>query len=174
MLIRIAEIKDVPAIASLHIKGIERGFISSLGEEFVQALYKAVLVDEQSFVFVALDDGTVQGFVAFSRNLDKLYRSIIRRNAFRFAVILARKMFSFKKIKRVFGTLLYPSRTDKLNLTKAELLAIAIATEGRRSGIATRLVNAGLQAYAERSIDSVKVMVAQNNAPANRLYQKDK
>ncbi len=172
MIIRVAEIRDVSTIASLHIRGIETGFISSLGHEFVQELYKVVLVDEGSFSFVALDDVEIQGFVAFTQNLDKLYRSVILKSGFRFAVILAGKLFSFKKMKRVFGTLLYPSRTGKLNLPKAELLAIAIAPEGRRSGIATRLVSAGLRACADRSIDSVKVMVAENNVPANRLYQK--
>lgn len=172
MLIRTAEIEDVPAIASLHVKGIATGFISSLGEEFVQALYKAVLADKTSCTLVAQDDSGVKGFVAFTQNLNKLYRSIILKSGFRFAVILAGKLFSIKKIKRVFGTLLYPSHTGKLNLPKAELLAIAIAPEGRRSGIATRLVIAGLQACAARSIDEVKVMVAENNTPANRLYQK--
>ena len=33
---------DVPEVAMLHIRGIDQGFISSLGIDFVTALYEAI------------------------------------------------------------------------------------------------------------------------------------
>lgn len=43
-------------VASLHIQGISTGFISSLGINFVTALYEAIAEDENSFGFVAVED----------------------------------------------------------------------------------------------------------------------
>ena len=44
-------------VAQLHIQGISTGFISSLGIEFVTALYGAIAEDENSFGFVAVENG---------------------------------------------------------------------------------------------------------------------
>ena len=88
-------------IASLHIQNIRTGFISSLGIDFVTALYEAIGESNSSFGFVAKENDSVLGFVAFTTNLNKLYKSVILRNGLRFAFLLADKMFSLKRI--VFG-----------------------------------------------------------------------
>jgi len=48
---------DVSAVAALHIEGIKTGFISSLGVDFVMALYESIAQSRTSFGFVARGNG---------------------------------------------------------------------------------------------------------------------
>ena len=159
-------------VAALHIQGINTGFISSLGIDFVTALYEAIAKSASSFGYAVEDDDKVLGFVAFTTNLNRLYKSIIAKNGWRLALLLVGKMFSLQRIKRIFQTLFYPSRTKKMDLPEAELLSIAIDPEKYHKGLATELVQKSLEHCRNIGLDRVKVLVSANNEPANRLYQK--
>jgi len=165
------KIEDAREIAALHITGISTGFISSLGIDFVRSLYEAIVDGKYGFGFVAEEDEKVLGFVAFTTNLSKLYKSVILKKGHRLALLLAGKMFSLKRIKKVFETLFYPSRIKKMDLPHAELLSIVVAEEARGKGLATELVKKGLEACRLRGIEKVKVLVGADNEPANKLYQ---
>jgi ribosomal protein S18 acetylase RimI-like enzyme len=172
MHIRDITTQDAPAVAALHIEGISKGFISSLGIDFVTALYEAIASSESSFGFVAEQQGKVLGFVAFTSNLNKLYKSVILKKGVRFAFLLAGKMFSLQRVKKVFETLLYPAKVKKMDLPSAELLSIVIVKEARGKNIATQLVQKGLEQCRKNQIDKVKVLVAADNNAANKLYLK--
>ena len=159
-------------VAQLHIAGIPTGFISSLGLGFVTALYESISQCPDGFGFVEEADGRVVGFVAFTTNLKSLYKSILKKNLFRFGFLLFGKLLSFKTIKKVLETLFYPSRVETHELPKAELLSIAVAESDRGKGIAITLIRQGLTECHERGILKVKVLVADFNKPANILYQK--
>jgi ribosomal protein S18 acetylase RimI-like enzyme len=159
-------------IADLHIEGLSTGFISSLGNEFVTALYEAISQDKSSFGFLAKQNDDILGFVAFTENLDKLYKSVVLKKGLRFAFLLAGKMFSAKRIKKVLENLLYPGRTKKKNLPNAELLSIVIAPKERGKGLAAVLIQSGFAECAQRGIKKVKVLVGADNEPANKLYLK--
>lgn len=170
----IADIKPEHAqdIAALHIQGITTGFISSLGIDFVTALYEAIAESNSSFGFVAKENDSVLGFVAFTTNINKLYKSTIMRKGWRFVLLLAGKMFSLKRIKKTLETLFYPRRIKKMNLPDAELLSIVIAPEERGKGLATQLTQKGFAECARRGVEKVKVLVGADNKPANNLYLK--
>lgn len=160
-------------IALLHIRGIPTGFISSLGEKFVTSLYESIADSPYGFGCVEEDDdGKVVGFVAFSKDLGKLYKTICMKNGTQFILLLAGKLISLKRIKKIFETLFYPNRVERPNLPKAELLSIAVNESQRGKGIAQALIEQGLNQCSRMGIHQVKVMVADFNAPANRLYQK--
>ena len=159
-------------VADLHIQGISTGFISSLGHDFVAALYKAVAEDENSFGFVASENGEVLGFVAFTTNLSKLYKYVALKKGLRFVFILARRMTSWKVLEKIWSNIFYPGKMKSLNLPDAELLSIVIAPQGRGKGLAIQLVERGFEECVKRGIDKVKVLVAAENEPANKLYLK--
>lgn len=165
--------KHARQIAELHIEGINRGFISSLGIDFVTALYEAIAEDESCFGIVS-ENEEILGFVAFTKDINKLYKSIIRKKGLRFAFLLAKKMLSFKRIKKVFETLFYPSKVkdEDMNLPDAELLSIVVAPKARQMKQATQLVKKGLDYCHNHGINRVRVMVVADNEAANRLYQK--
>jgi ribosomal protein S18 acetylase RimI-like enzyme len=167
--------KHAEQVARLHIEGISTGFISSLGTEFVTALYEAIAQSKTDFSFVTSlvsEDNKVLGFAAFTSNLGKLYKSVVLKKGARFAFLLAGKMLSLQRIKKVFETLFYPSRIKKMNLPSAELLSIVVAPQARRLKLGTRLVQAGFDQCSKMGIDKVKVLVAAANEPANKLYLK--
>ncbi len=164
--------EHIPDVAQLHIQGIPTGFISSLGVGFVSELYYAIAQDENSFGFVALEGDQVLGFVTFSCDLGKLYKYVLRKKVFRFGLILAWRMLSWRTFKKVVQNLLYPGKMKKMDLPDAELLSIVVAPDGRGKGVAASLVKAGLDECHKRKIDRVKVLVAACNEPANKLYKK--
>jgi ribosomal protein S18 acetylase RimI-like enzyme len=143
-----------------------------LGIEFVTALYGAIAEDENSFGFVAIEDDKVLGFIAFSTNLNKLYKSIILKRGLRFAFLLAGKMFSLERIKRTLETLFYPGRTKGMNLPSAEVLSIAVASQSCGKGFACQLIEKRLQECYKRGLDKVKVLVGADNTAVNKLYLK--
>jgi ribosomal protein S18 acetylase RimI-like enzyme len=159
-------------IASLHVRGINTGFISSLGIDFVSALYEAIAKSASSFGFAIEENNKVLGFVTFTTSLNKLYKSVILKKGWRFALLLAAKMFSLQRIKKILETLFYPSRVKKMNLPSAELLSIAVDPAICHKGLGTALVRQSLHRCRELGLDRVKVLVAADNEPANRMYAK--
>jgi ribosomal protein S18 acetylase RimI-like enzyme len=164
--------KNAKRIAVLHISGIRTGFISSLGLGFVTALYQGVAESKSSFGFVAEENGTALGFVAYTASLNRLYRCVILKKGWRFAWLLCARLFSFRTIKGILETLSYPGRTKRMHLPSAELLSIAVAEEARGKGLATTLVQKGFAECARRGIEKVKVLVGVDNEPANKFYLK--
>jgi ribosomal protein S18 acetylase RimI-like enzyme len=159
-------------LAELHVQGIQTGFVSSLGHDFVVALYRAISQRKSSFGLVAEQDQTVLGFAAFTKNVNRLYEAVIFRRGIWFAFLLAGKLLSPARMKKAFETLLYPARIRKMNLPSAELLSIVVRPEERRKGLARQLIEKGLQECQRRGIDRVKVLVGADNVAANTLYRK--
>ena len=157
-------------MAKLHIEGISTGFISSLGLGFVSALYKA-LAEHKNCLGILDESGELLGFAAFTQNVGGLYKSILKKNLIKFLLLLAGKLLSFSRIKKVLETLLYPKKTDELDLPSAELLSIVVSPKARRMSLGKKLVNAGFDHCREQGIDKVKVLVYSENEGANRLYQ---
>jgi ribosomal protein S18 acetylase RimI-like enzyme len=163
---------DAQQVARLHIDGIGTGFISSLGDEFVTKLYRAIAMSEFGFGLVAEYDGQILAFVAFTSDLSGLYKSVLRYGGIGLIWLLLRRTLSLQRIKRVFQNVFYPSKTVKQDLPRAELLSVVVANEARGRGLATELVKKGLQECARRGIHNVKVLVAADNEPANKLYRR--
>ena len=159
-------------IADLHVRGIPTGFISSLDLDFVTALYHALTQSDRAFGFVIREKNHTLGFIAFTDNLASLYQSVLKNNFCRFSRILIRRIFSWAHIRKAIETLLYAAKTRNKNLPAAELLAIVIDDQIRGQGLASKLIQAGLDECKNRNIDKVKVLVAANNQLAKQLYQK--
>lgn len=172
--LKIVEIlpEHAPFMAELHMAGISTGFISSLGIDFVTALYETIAQSKSSFGFVAQEANKIVGFVAFTTDISKLYRSVVLRKGLRFVTLLAGKMLSLQRLKKALETLFYPSRIKKMALPKAELLSIAVAEEHQGKGVGLALMERGLKECVRRKIEKVKVLVGAQKERANKLYLK--
>ncbi len=159
-------------VAALHIQCISTGFISSMGIDFVTSLYEAIVKSKSSLGVVAMRDGKVLGFAAFTTNLNKLYKSVVWRKGLIFALLLAGNMLSLRRIKKIFETLFYPARTKKMNLPSAELLSIAVGPEERGKGLAGKLIEKGFRHCRKTGVDKVKVLIGADNKAGNKLYRK--
>lgn len=159
--------------AELHIAGIGMGFISSLGPRFVTALYEGIATSPYGFGYVAVKNGQVLGFATWTTNLSKLYRSVIMKKGHRLFFTIAGKLISISTIKKVFETLFYASRTEKMDLPEAELLSIATAEAGQRQGLARKMMEAGFEECHRRGIRKLKIMAGTPLVAANKFYQKN-
>ena len=146
------KVEHAPEVARLHIRGISSGFISSLGIDFVTALYESLAQSKTSFGFVVEEEDGILGFVALTKNINNLYKSVILRRGLRFAFLIAGKISSLSRLKKVFETLSYPGRTKKMNLPSAELLSTVITPKGRRKGLATQLLQKSFRECQKRGI----------------------
>lgn len=156
-------------VAELHVSGINTGFISSLGVDFVTALYRAVAQSEHNVCLIAQKGSKLVGFAAFTTDLSALYRSVICRSGFRFIFLLVGKMFSLNTLKKISETLLYPTRIKKMSLPKPELLSIVVAEEARGQGLATELVKRGFAECAKRGVKELKIFAAVHIGLYDRL-----
>jgi predicted ATP-grasp superfamily ATP-dependent carboligase/GNAT superfamily N-acetyltransferase len=160
------------AVAELHISGIKTGFISSLGVDFVTALYEAIAKSTYGYGFVAIMSGRVVGFASFATDLGGLYKSVIRKNGLRFIFSLARKMLSPNTARKAIETLFYPTRIRNMQLPAAEFLSMVVSADARRKGLATEFIKAGFAEAASRGIDKLKILAAVDIKPINKLYEK--
>lgn len=55
---------------------------------------------------------------------------------------------------------------------EAEILTVAVRPEARRAGVGRRLVEAALEAASSEAAEAVFLEVAEDNAPARRLYSR--
>ncbi|MFH1370591.1 MAG: GNAT family N-acetyltransferase [Planctomycetota bacterium] len=160
------------AVAELHISGIHTGFISSLGVDFVTALYEAIAKSTYGYGFVAIMSGRVVGFASFATDLGGLYKSVILKNGLRFIFSLARKMLSPDAARKALETLFYPSRIKNMKLPAAEFLSMVVSADARRKGLATEFIKAGFGEGASRGIEKLKILAAVDIKPINKLYEK--
>ena len=164
--------KHAHAAAVLHIEGIDMGFISSLGIDFVTALYRAIAESPESFGYVAIKEDKVVGFATFTTNLKGLYKSIMKKNFIRFGFLLFGKLFSWKMIRKIFETLFYPSRIKKYQFPEAEFLSMSVSPAARGHGLATRFIKTGFEECNRRGIKELKILAAKKIGPINKVYEK--
>ena len=148
------------------------GFISSLGIDFVTALYRAIAESPESFGYVAIKEDKVVGFATFTTNLKGLYKSIMKKNIICFGFLLFGKLFSWKMIKKIFETLFYPNRIKKYQFPEAEFLSMAVSPDARGNGLASRFVKTGFEECQRRGIKDLKILAATKIGPINKMYEK--
>ena len=166
------EPKHASQVARLHKEGISTGFLSSLGMDFLTDLYQAISHSHYGFGFVVQKDNEIAGFIAFATDLRKLYKQTYRKKGIKFFFILFPRLFSIQTIRKIIQNIFYPQTMRNLNLPDAELLSIVVSSNSQGKGFAQKLIEMGFQECRRRNISQVKVLVAESNLLANRLYQK--
>ncbi|MEX2624522.1 MAG: GNAT family N-acetyltransferase [Acidimicrobiia bacterium] len=167
--IRPANDSDRRIVADLHISGITTGFLSALGPSFLSVLYRALINDPDSAVFVADKGGIVLGFVAGTSDTGAFYRRFGRRYAIPAGVRILPRLRP-GMIRRVKETRSYGvGRHDDV---AAELLSMAVSPSARGRGLANRLGAELLNWAGTRGFGAMKVVVGASNEPAIRVYRK--
>ncbi|MBD3243923.1 MAG: GNAT family N-acetyltransferase [Chitinivibrionales bacterium] len=173
------------AIAGLHARCIATGFLSTLGEPFLARLYQAIANDPQSIVLVsvspddtagrtiALGNPPIAGFVAATRDTRAMYRRILRRHWFTFALLLLPRAFSPRVVKHILETMTYARhpghKAPQASKSKqAELLSIAVDPNARGAGIGRALVQE-LEDWLSRRSENVDGMTREEPVAPYRV-----
>jgi ribosomal protein S18 acetylase RimI-like enzyme len=168
MTIRPGTTQDARRAAQLHASGISEGFLPRLGPRFLTRLYRCVVKDDRSFLFVAEEQGRIVGMIAGTEDVHALYRRFLRRDGLVATIVAAPRVL--RHAGAVLETLRYggSSGTD---LPPAELLAVAVDGAARGRGLGRELVDALNSEFERRAISSSKVVVGATNDHALHLYR---
>jgi ribosomal protein S18 acetylase RimI-like enzyme len=174
MLIRRAEKKDYIQIAQLHKEGIMKGFLSSLGMQFLTRLYWAINNEPGACVLVADEKGTVAGFISGVGDIQGFYKRILLRRWFHLMVPLVGYLVNISIIKKLVETVLYGLKIKKnQNHTSdcaAELLSVAVNSNYRGQGVGKNLVDA-LEVFLKKEyVKEYRVVTFSLDDCSNRFY----
>jgi len=162
-------------IARLHIDNLDKSFLATLGPHFLAEMYRALDVNESTVLITETDQGQIVGFIAGGTNFGGVYKRMLLR-IWVWGWSFSLKMILIKHLKKVFNIMNYMKSktptTQTVTIPNAELLSIAVSSTMRKKGIASLLYKRLIDYFKDRGIDSFKIVVGENLAPAHHFYKK--
>ncbi len=155
------------------MKGLNEGFLPTMGSPFLEMLYMAMDGDPNSIVFVARDSsGQVVGFISGGLGMGSIYRQMLRRWP-TFLRIAAPTVLSPCKMLRIAEILWFGrSRRSTRVWPKAELYSIAVDEAARGTGVAGNLYKALITYFAEQGVADFRIVVGEALTAAHHFYHK--
>jgi ribosomal protein S18 acetylase RimI-like enzyme len=161
-------------VAMLHVANINQGFLATLGNPFLERMYRAIDETGESVLLTEECDGRVVGFVSGSSGMGPIYRRMLRR-PLSLAWALLPGLLRPTRCKRIIEIMLYgQNKHDSLlqPLPQAELLSIAVDPAARGSGVGERLYRRLEEHFRERGVSSFRITVGDALLPAHRFYRR--
>lgn len=165
---------SIRKLSKLHTRAFPDFFLTQLGVNFLDALYKGYLSDERSGIIVAENNGRLAGFIAYSYDYPNFYKGLMKKHLLRFAVCsmgAALRHPSF--IKRLLGAF---KKSDSVVKSEkyVELASICVDPRIGNHGIGSKLIDhlkgmVDLDKYAYINLETDAV----NNDAVNRFYVKN-
>ena len=162
---------DIENVALLHREYINTGFLSSLGSPFLELIYQSMVNSNNAFCIVSKDNNQIIGFSSGAISVGAFYKDFLMSNIIKASMILLPKILNLQFVKKIFETLLYPSRKEQ-NLPNAELLSIVVDKDYRGKGIAQKLFGKLEEEFRSRNIKQFKVIVGSKLIAACKFYEK--
>ena len=163
-------------VAVLHSEGIDQGFLSSLGIDFLALLYETIDKSPDAVLITEERNGRVIGFVSGASRLWPIYKKMFIRLP-RLLKGLAPVLLSPAKLWRILELLAHS--VSEVNSEKSqssvvipdfELLSIAVSRQERRSGVAKRLYNELVVYVGSQSKPGFKIVVGETLTGAHKFY----
>lgn len=168
MIRRMSE-QDISRAVRLYKEYMFDSFFASLGESFVDAVFRGMLQCNYAINLVYEHENKIKGFIVVSIDTSVLFWKVLRKQALRISLSC---LFNLAKrpriVLRLCETLLYLRKAGCKGL-KAEFLFIAIEQEWRRKGIARILVEEAMREFKKAGVKKAKVTVLDNNVAVKNL-----
>lgn len=165
-------VEDAPAVARIHRASIQTGFLTTLGQEFTEQMYAAILSSSAAFGLGVRDEyGELVGFVTCAESTRTLYRHSLLHHGMSLVTPLLQYLFRPRTIRQLWETLRYPVAVGP-HLPEAEILSIAVSPTARSHGVGHVLIEGALIEFACRGVDRARVAVGAANRTANLFYQR--
>lgn len=162
--------EHVPEVAKLHALALT-GLLTELGEAAARAFYEGCVRSGLATGFVSSGEGKVQGFVLGSARPDLLKSAVVRANP---AGTVAGMLLGILRRPAAFAWLLKSFKgpdEGRYDSRAPELTYLAVASEGRGSGIGGQLVDAFTRAMREAGLPSYELSVDDDNERAIAFYE---
>lgn len=145
-----------------------------LGSGFLKYLYKGFLEHEDSGIIVAIEEGKILGFLAYSKDISRFYKYLIKKYFFQFAIYA---FFAFLKkpkiMRRLFRSLTY-SHKSKRKEKYVELSSLATLPLSENRGIGTKLIDDLKSRLNSNDFEYIKLDTdAVDNDRVNKFYEKN-
>ena len=166
--------EDISQIVAIHRKEIGQGFLSSLGDKALQLIF-SLAAESKSGVLLAAKDaeqGQACGFVLGTVDTRAFYRDFLFTKSLSAVISLAPKLFSFEKLRKVFETLLYPSKSEIQEMPKAELMDIAVLRNYQGTGLAQLLFYKFSEVLRESGVETFRITTGESLVRAQRFYER--
>lgn len=178
IIIERSQLQHAKQIAQLHKSGINKGFISTLGTNFLTRLYRSLINNPHIIMLSAISgENELVGYICGTFNTDLAYQYTLRKHFFRFALSLLTNLIRLRSLKYILETLFYTRIIKKRNPGKeirtdlnAELLSIAIADSFRKKGIGRLLLKNMEDHFKEKAIKEYKVIVLKAYDKSIKFY----
>ncbi len=162
--------EQVSAVARLHQRHIDQGFLSRLGCRFLGHLYDAMRCSGHAVCLTAEHEGEVHGFISGAFSLPAFYRDFLRRKALPASWCVLPHVIRPAVAIKVAETLRHASKQQ--SLPAAELMSIAVSEESRGKGIGRSLFQGLVKEFRDEGIVKFKVVAGADLTEANRFYRK--
>ncbi|MBU0761619.1 MAG: GNAT family N-acetyltransferase [Candidatus Altiarchaeota archaeon] len=171
-MIRNAVKDDVKSISDLHSKCIYTGFLTSLGNKFLELFYCAFIETKSSEILVYESDGEIVGFVSCSTNLKDILKYIILHELHTLFFAVKHKLLDWKIYRNVIEDILYFRKT-KYRVNSAELVSICARDDMRGNGIGSALVEEMIGKLKKQGVESVATLVSDDLQESKGFYEKN-
>jgi ribosomal protein S18 acetylase RimI-like enzyme len=142
-----------------------------LGDRFLVLLYEVLVASPSAFSFAAVADGRVLGFIVGATDTGLVFKEFARRGGARAFVALAPRLLSWRRLKRVVETLLYPSRKDD-GLPEPEILNFGVRPATQGQGVGAALFDRLVEEFRSRGVESIRIVTGESQQSAQAFYER--
>ena len=159
-------------VARIHITRIDKGFLGTLGENFLALMYRAIDECETSVLLIEEQQGRVVGFVTGAVGIWPIYKQMLKNFKGLF-LALCPVLLRPCKVWRIIEILRHGGSKEKhLGLPRNELLSIAILCDYEGKGIAQRLYARLVKYFREEGALGFRIVVGKDLKSANSFYMR--
>lgn len=161
-------------VIRIHRIEISQGFLSSLGDNALALLFSHTSESRFGRLLIAKDaaSGQVVGFLLGTVDTGVFYKDFLCKKGLKAIFVLAPKLLSFEKVRKVFETLFYPTKGALKVFPKPELLDIAVLKEYKGTGVAQLLFKEFSKKLRDIGIEEFKITTGESLVGAQRFYEK--
>ena len=155
--------------AYLHRKEIPDGFLPKLGLGFLSGMYEFFSISKHSFLFLAIEDSKVLGFIAVSLNTKLFYKHYLVRHSFKDFYKIPFAVLGKTFLKNVLEVLRYPFNKKSLVeefQSKSEIFNFCVDGSAQGKGVGQKLFS------ASNEIDLIKIVTGNRQVGAQNFYRK--
>ena len=171
--VRAVQARDIPQVVDVHMASFQNFFLTFLGPNFLECLYREIATEPDSVFLVAVSsENRVLGFAAGVQHLSRFYRRLVKAKwmVFGWASVGAvlRQPRIILRLWRAKGA---PENAEHSSCP-ATLMSIAVAQEVKGMGIGKLLIHQFLEGMAASGTRRICLVTDRdNNYPTIAFYE---
>gem|GEM_PF-527908 len=159
-------------ISDLHRASIPSGFLTSLGQAALSAVYRAIIRSPHAFMLVALQDDRCVGFLAASLSTRRVQLDIMATSWRQLAPAVLRQGVRPRVWLGIAELLTYTAKSrQRVATPAAEILNFCVDPSCRGAGIGGALFRQMSLEYAMRDVREISIVTGAEQLAAQRLYE---